>query len=50
MDKTVATAVGSFVGTAACFAAVAVVSSVTKTIERSRRAKRENAPKETTKK
>jgi hypothetical protein len=49
MDKTVATAVGSFVGTAACLATVAVVSSVTKKIERSRRAKREAAHKEASK-
>lgn len=50
MDNTVATAVGSFVGTAACFATVAVVSSVTKKIERARRTKREEAHKEATKK
>lgn len=49
MDKTIATAVGSFVGTATCFATVAVVSSVTKKIERTRRTKRENAHKETKK-
>jgi len=49
MDKTIATAAGSFIGTATCFATIAVVTSVTKKIERSRRTKRENAHKETTK-
>ena len=50
MDKNLATAVGSFVGTATCFAAIAVVSTVTKKIERAKRTKREEAHKETTQK
>lgn len=51
MDKTlVKSAAGSFVGTVACYATIAVVSTVTKKIERSRRAKRENAHKDAEKK
>jgi hypothetical protein len=50
MEKTLATAVGSFVGTAACLTTLAVVSSVTKKIERAKRTKREAAHKETTQK
>lgn len=49
MDKLIATAIGSFAGTAACLTTVAVVSSVSKKAERNRRAKREAAHKETTK-
>ena len=51
MDKNlVKSAAGSFIGTVACYATLAVVNTVTKKIERNRRAKRENAQKETAKK